>query len=155
MNSHFVQDIDRKPISAREFGDLFLGKRIGKGVSRAVYENRQDKTTIVKHEIGQGFQNAIEWELWKIVKNTQYAKWFAPCVDISPNGVFLIQKKVEFPARARYPKLMPAFFSDFKYTNYGLLYKQFVCCDYGGLEVLLCTGLTKRTRKAHWWELES
>jgi hypothetical protein len=153
---HFAKVIDELPISAREFADLILGDQIGLGMSRNVYNHKQNPDLVIKHEVGQGFQNAIEWRVWESVEHTPMAKWFAPCVSISPNGVFLIQKKVKtLPIlnKDKYPKEIPAFFSDTKYTNFGMLGKNFVCFDYGTFN-LVRNCFTKKMQKAKWWEEE-
>lgn len=51
-----------------------------------------------------------------------------------------------------YPDRMPAFLTDMKRTNYGLIGKQVVCHDYG-TNLLMQMGLTKRMKKADWWDL--
>lgn len=139
---------------AKDLAYLFVGQELGHGMSRTAYTMEHDKTVIVKREVGGGFfQNIREWEIWKEVKDTPFAKWFAPCVDISPNGIFLIQKRVTIVEKDRYPELMPKFFTDFKYQNYGILGKQFVCFDYGTMPLL--GSLTKGMKKADWWDADN
>lgn len=88
-----------------------------------------------------------------MVSETSIAKWFAPCVDISPGGIFLLQKRVETRPRSEYPKLIPSFFSDLKYSNYGWLNGQFVCCDYAGfVSTSMSHKWSGRMVKADWWE---
>ena len=89
---------------------------------------------IVKVEVtGKDFQNAREWTIWKELEETQYAKWFAPCIDISRHGTFMIQHRTMMPTISQYPNRIPEFFTDTKYQNYGMMGKQFVCHDYGTL----------------------
>ena len=132
---------------------FFLGKQIGKGMCREVFENPFDSTTVIKYEIA-GFQNIREYELWKEVEGSPLAKWFAPCVDISACGIFLVQKKTEKPLHCDYPKEVPHFFVDTKFNNYGIIVekgkKRFVCHDYGSF--LWSKGLGKRLVKADWWK---
>jgi hypothetical protein len=45
---------------------------------------------------------------------------------------------------------MPAFFTDLKRENFGLLLGRLVCHDYG-VNLLMENGMTKRMRKANWW----
>lgn len=150
---HFASEADHRGISARELADLFLGEQIGHGIHRTVYEYNLDKSLVVKHASGNGFGNQIEWEIWEAVKDCpEIAKWFAPCVSISPCGLWLVQKRVEFPDHKEYPDRMPAYFTDFKYRNYGKIGKQFVACDYGQLAVFALNGMTKRMQKPHWFE---
>lgn len=146
-----IDDIAFPTTAAKDLWSLVFGKKIGSGMSRVVYEYLPDPSYVIKEEKYVGhFQNVIEWEIWE---NVQYiphiAKWFAPCLKISPNGMYLIQKKVT-PAEAnKYPKEIPYFFKDLKMDNYGLLNGKIVCCDYG-------TFLredhfdTKRMKKVKW-----
>lgn len=135
----------------KEFFKLMCGKRLGFGVGREVYENRQDPTTVIKFELGsQSFQNVIEWEVWFTVKDSDYAHWFAPCVDISPCGVILIQKRTEPCRREDLPKRMPAFLTDLKAENFGLIDGKLVAHDYGYTN-LYCNGINAKTHKADWY----
>lgn len=137
------------------------GKLLGSGSARQVYEHKFDPTVVIKFELNAGsFQNIIEWETWqRIVKIEELAKWFAPCVMISPNGAVLVQRRTR-PA-SQYPDKVPAFFTDLKLQNFGVIASpeaddntqgQFVCHDYG-LHLMLEKGMTKRMRKADWWTL--
>lgn len=133
---------------------VLLAKPIGRGAARVVFETYLDPKIVVKVENQmQSFQNPIEWERWNMVVGTPAAKWFAPCVRISPCGTVLIQKKA-IPAQPhQYPKKVPAFFTDLKRTNFGIIDGKFVCVDYGSLggEGLYST----KMRKADWWDENS
>jgi hypothetical protein len=139
------------PAMHREVFHLLCNNQIGKGMSRDVYDSKLLLDSVVKIEDYSGqFQNIIEWETWQRVKDTDYAKWFAPCEWISPNGSVLIQKKTQ--QAHKYPDKMPVFFCDFKRTNYGMHNGKFVCHDYG-TNLLFENGMTKRLRKADWWDV--
>jgi hypothetical protein len=69
----------------------------------------------------------------------------------SPNGRVLIMRKTEPAPKTAYPEKMPAFFSDFKRSNYGLLEGRLVCHDYGTC-LLATTGVTSRMKKVDWYE---
>lgn len=151
-HKELYEEIHELPVSARDLAALFLGKKLGSGMSRDVYEFTFNRDYVVKVENSSGsFQNIIEWEIWN---NVQYmpsvSKWFAPCVNISPCGVFLIQRKVIQQDPKKYPKKVPYFFKDTKYENFGTVDGKLVCCDYG-------TFLredhfnTKRMKNADWW----
>lgn len=130
---------------------LLANNQIGFGMSRVVYDSKLLPDSVVKVESGSGqFQNIIEWETWERVKDTEYAKWFAPCEWISPTGSVLIQKKTL--QAHKYPDKMPVFFCDFKRTNYGIFQGAFVCHDYG-TNLLFENGMTKRLKKAKWWDV--
>ncbi len=149
---HIAEIIPEFATSCRDLAWLFIGKEIGHGMSRMVYQHFQDRNLIIKVETGnENFQNVIEWTIWQSVKDTPMAKWFAPCVDISPNGHFLIQKKAEKIPKSQYPKTLPAFFTDLKYDNFGMIEDKFVCIDYGTMN-LVRNIFTKKMQKANWWE---
>lgn len=142
----------------RELWDVICGELLGMGSSRCVYAHLLDPHLVVKAESpGGSFQNVAEWQVWKAVEHTEFAKWFAPCVAISPCGSILIQRRT---TRAQaYPDKIPNFLTDTKLDNYGILtpragekHSQFVVHDYG-VNLLSEYGLTKRMRKANWWNL--
>ena len=131
----------------RELKNLVLGKKLGEGAFRAVYVHRQNDNLVVKVEGGSGrFCNIIEWETWKQIQYAPLAKWFAPCVDISPCGSILLMKRVK-PARlSEMPKQIPSVFTDLKVENWGMLEGKPVCCDYGSL----IYNFNARLKKAEW-----
>lgn len=133
-----------------EVVDLFCRTEIGSGVARTVYESPLLPGIVIKCELpAQSFQNITEWETWQEVKHTKWAKWFAPCIEISACGSVLLMKKTEKPSK--YPDRMPVFMTDLKRANYGLIGRQIVAHDYGK-NLLMQTGFTDRMRKADWWD---
>lgn len=140
--------------TGKELAKLIAGDLLGYGMSRKTYEYELDESLVIKIETSGGkFQNVLEWEFWKDIKESKYAKWFAPCVEISPSGLFLIQKRTTPIPKEDYPKMIPSFFSDTKYSNFGVIIekgkKRFVCHDYGNL----CTNtkFNDKMVKAHFW----
>jgi hypothetical protein len=131
--------------------DALLGKKIGSGAGRQVYEHRLDPTLVVKIETSGGsFQNIMEAQLWSEVSQMKkYSKWFAPVKFISACGTVLIIKKAQPARKNEYPEKIPAFLTDRKYQNFGMLKGHLVCIDYGS--VILTKGFTKKIEKAHWW----
>lgn len=121
---------------------FFIGKRIGKGAYRHVYEMEGiDGPRVIKVEYcGKEFCNMTEWKVWKAVEHTPHAEWFAPCIDIDLMGVALIQKRTKpFDSREEFNAhvdkyhggKLPAFFDDVHYGNFGTLDGRLVCHDYG------------------------
>lgn len=151
--AHFGGEAGDYPTQARDLAYLFLGDIIADGSTRIVYKCLQDSSAVIKHEPkGNRFQNVIEWEVWQTVKGTKFEKWFAPCIDISSNGVWLIQRRIEPIPKGMFPKKVPAFFTDMKYQNFGMLGKQFVCCDYGTIHIeAMKRSFSKKTKKPEWW----
>jgi hypothetical protein len=139
-----------------ELWRLVCGDVLGQGVARTVYEHRLDPCLVVKVEEGvESFQNVAEWQAWQEVQHTEFARWFAPCVAISPCGGVLVQRRTT--RAAVHPERIPNFLSDTKLGNFGILRPRdgeeagrFVCHDYG-LTRLMTVGLTRRMVKANWW----
>lgn len=146
--SKFLEDLPR--VVLYDWMNAALGQKLGGGIGRKVFVYGLNPKFVVKVE-QQGFQNVIEWEMWKTVKNTPYARWFAPAVEISGLGTILLMERTLPAPRAKYPSRLPEFLGDCKYSNYGLLRGRIVCHDYG-LMSLATNGLSKRTRKADWWD---
>jgi len=133
--------------------DLLIGEKLGVGIHRAVAIYKPDPTLVLKCALECPNINVLEEEIWTMVKETNIAKWFAPCVDISSCGIFLLQKRIETRPKSEYPKLIPSFFGDLKYSNYGWLNGKFVCCDYAGfITTSMCHKWSGKLKKADWWE---
>lgn len=135
----------------RDLFNLLCYEQIGSGIARAVWRSKVLPNSVIKvEENAVSFQNIAEWQLWEAVKDTEFAKWFAPCEWISANGAVLIQARTT-PA-AKYPDRLPVFLTDTKRANYGMHKGRFVCHDYGK-HLMLENGMTKRERKVEWWDL--
>jgi hypothetical protein len=137
----------------KEAFDLLATELIGRGASRNVFSCALRRDCVVKVEDGaKSFQNIVEWQTWMEVKETPQAKWFAPCVEISPCGSLLVMRRTEPVPKGQLPRRVPAFFTDLKHANFGLLDGRFVCHDYG-VNNLTAHGLLAGMAKAFWWEL--
>lgn len=121
----------------RDIVRMFCGKQLGAGSAREVYVLASDPTRVIKIENGAGsFQNILEWETWRQLAHSGMQKFLAPCYEISPCGMALIQARVEpLPSANSHPLLkklqLPEFLTDFKRSNYGVLRGRVVACDYG------------------------
>lgn len=139
---------------SRDLLRIVIGDKLGEGVYRKTYVYKPDPTKVIKIEInGQAFHNVKEWHIWNEMNEHEHAvrKYLAPCHDISPNGIYLIQSRTTVPsANYKWPKLMPKFMTDFKRPNFGLLKGKLVCHDYG-LNFAISDSVNKRTRKPDWW----
>lgn len=147
----------------RQAFDLLCDREIGNGMSRQVFSSKLLPDCVVKVEETPGrFQNVVEWETWQRVKDTEFSRWFAACRWISPNGSILIMERTRQPAPSEFLDLMPAFLCDFKRTNYGMLppgpsrtgKADFLVCHDYGTHLMFENGMTKRMRKANWWNEE-
>lgn len=134
----------------RDLYGMVLGEKLGEGTAREVHSWLIDPRLVAKIETGYGsFQNVQEWEAWRSVEHTDHAQWFAPCVTISGSGVWLLQRRTKPCLDSQLPDRVPAFFSDLKVENWGMLKGRPVCHDYG-LHLLHERGMTTRMRKAVW-----
>lgn len=144
-------------IFSRELFNLVVGEAVGSGCFRVVHEFLGDKESVIKFETGgKSFENQMEWEVWKAVKDLPISKWFAPCLDISPCGCMLIQARVKPAELHQFPDKVPACFSDLKRPNWGMYKNRLVCVDYGAnSSLILQDGIDKgrHLRKARWWDL--
>ena len=129
-----VRLIKKEPEVTLGLLDLVLGKYIGSGCYRDVYQHSTNKDWVVKlMNDAEANSNLLEFEIWQTVKDTPWAKWFAPCPWCSDNGKALIQEKVEPITKENIyliPDKIPYFFTDLKPTNFGFIGKQLVCHDY-------------------------
>lgn len=152
MSQHRI-DLDNENFRtslARDVSGFLFGERIGGGQFREVYEYHPDPTLVAKIEDGYAsFENILEHEIWRAVKSTEFACWFAPISQISGNGLFLLQKRTKPVARKDLPAKVPAFFTDLKPENWGWYRGRIVCHDYGR-NLLMERGMTKAMRKADW-----
>lgn len=118
-----------------DIADLLLGEHLASGSTREVYVHAIYPQHVVKIESrDRSFQNAIEWRIWNEVKNTKNARWFAPCIAISPGGTCLIQERTE-PLDGHLPPKIPWFFDDARDCNWGRMGRQFVCHDYSYMRI--------------------
>lgn len=111
---------------------LTLGKQIGQGESRTVYEWRPNPAWVIKHENdAHTFQNPAEWNLWQQHQHEPNGirSWLAPCHLISHNGIWLIQARTT-PARTEDLDLVPKWFGHVTVDNFGWLDGRLVCHDY-------------------------
>ena len=137
---------------AKEAFEMMKGEHLGTGSFRSVYCNRLNPEQLLKIEgdTHQRYQfcNVIEWIFWNDNKeNPKIAKWLAPCVSISSNGKILIQRRVDLiPINYELPKKLPAFLTDLKRDNFGLLDGRLVCLDYG----LLPRDIVTKKKSVDW-----
>lgn len=144
LRDHFETTI------ASDVCSMLLGDCMGYGTYRAVFEHAFDPELIVKVEPGaRSFCNIYEHQVWERVKETRFSKWFAPVEHISPNGSVLVMRRTRAIRAEELPDRIPAFFTDIKPENWGLIDGRPVCHDYGN-HLLIERGMTKATRVAQW-----
>ena len=138
-----------------ELEQMVCGHRIGSGIHRTVYVYAPDTTCVIKvarDEDGCG-ANILEHKLWNELHEwNEGEKWFAPVIESSRAGKYLIMKRAEMGRDGDYPKKIPHFFTDLKYDNFGFIGKQLVCIDYSSAVILTENWSAKRMKKAGWWK---
>lgn len=147
----FVEDLGLGTL--RDWMNAAVGSKLGGGIGRQVFVYDLNPRFVIKVE-KNGYQNVVEWEIWQATKDTQYAKYFAPARHISGMGTILLMERTLPAPRQAFPKRMPDFLGDLKYSNFGLLRGKLVCHDYGTITNFL-HGFTRskiRYRKAEWWD---
>lgn len=144
--------VDRLPQSIlRDWMRAACGKKLGNGIGRTVFVYGLNPRYVIKVE-EEGFQNIIESEIWKAIKDTKFARWFAPVRDISGLGTILLMDRTTPAPKSAFPKLVPEFVGDLKYSNFGLLRGRLVCHDYGTLtNTLAAIPARVKMRRAKWW----
>lgn len=129
-----------------------LGKKLGGGIGRQVFVYDLNPQFVIKIE-QSGFQNVVEREIWLATKTTKHAKWFAPVRRISGLGCILLMDRTLPAPRSSFPKKMPDFLGDLKYSNFGMLRGKLVCHDYGTLcNFLHAVPSRVKMSKAQWWD---
>lgn len=147
-----MDDIRKGGTMSVDFAAMFLGQVIGVGASRTVFENKLDRSTVIKVEQrSRSFHNVAEWDTWHNFEGTEIEKWLAPILDISPCGIYLIQRRTTPASVKDYPEKIPSFFTDNKYGNWGLYEDRLVCHDYANSK-LYRPGAHKNLVKADWWK---
>lgn len=115
--------------------NLLCHNKLGSGIHRDVFECRINDRLVVKVENDlpwRYFANVLEMKFWSDHQHCdKIAKWLAPCEYLSPDGLVLLQRRVE-PIRDsdELPKKLPTFLTDVKRDNYGWLDGRLVCFDY-------------------------
>lgn len=134
---------------ATELFRMIAGQELGSGCYRTVYAYRPDPALVLKVATEGPEANVIEHALWREIEHEkEFARWFAPVIDMSECGTYLLQRRVEFGRKTDYPKQIPAWFTDLKCENFGWIGNQFVCCDYGSF--YLSRQLTRRMKPVAW-----
>lgn len=133
---------------------MFIGKHIGSGCYRSVFEfNPNPGKYVVKIEHGDTNCNTNEFLIWEEVSwltgNLAWVKdWFAPIFWMSPNGKILIQERTKRDSNQEYPTEVPSFLSDIKIDNFGWIGKKLVCHDYGFINNFI--QYNKNFKKVKW-----
>ncbi len=115
-----------------------LGDYLGEGFRRITYNHVDDETLVIKFLKNlKDDHNLIEYENWEHLKDTEKGKWLAPCVSLSSDSRFLVQKKVRVLDEP--PENVPEWitvlgdysFGGNKSKHWGVYEDRIVLIDYG------------------------
>jgi hypothetical protein len=127
--------------------NLCVGKKLGSGSSRDVYEYLLDGDFVLKIEEGTySFKNVLEWQLWLDSEFLELKNWLAPIRYISPCGSILMQKRVYPCLPTDLPDKVPSCLTDLKLENWGWYNGKIVCCDYANH----INSYSMKLKKADW-----
>jgi hypothetical protein len=134
----------------RDAFNLLCGRLIGEGIHRRVFECRVRPDLVVKveHDENRYFANVLEHKFWADNQHcAKVARWLAPCEYLSLDGRISLQHRADpIGANAELPDKLPAFLTDIKRSNFGLLGGRIVCVDYA----MVLQNPSIRERKADW-----
>lgn len=140
-------------MSERAFEDAFnllCGRLLGEGIHRRVFECRLRPDLVVKVENDDHryFANVLEHKFWADNQHCEkVARWLAPCEYLSPDGRISLQRRADpLGAGTTLPDRLPAFLTDIKRGNFGLLGGNIVCVDYA----MVLQNPSVRKRKVVW-----
>lgn len=139
---------------ALKVAGLFLGKLLGQGVARRVYEYRPRpydyvvKVQAISEDNAHDYQNIAEWSLW-CAATDRLRQWLAPCYCLSPDGMALLQARCEPCPEHLIPKRAPKIFGDLHQRNFGVFEKRVVVTDYGRNIALDLMANAKTMRKVY------
>lgn len=143
VQSPFSQHILDEPLKLRDQAiNLFVGRCLGQGAYRRVYELKHAPDLVIKLEYSHDFQNTQEWLAWQELEHTPWGQWVAPCVSIDEFSGALIQKRApdltdeQWNALGKYPSI----FADAGRRNWGWYEDRPVLRDYG-LNHIMSRGL--------------
>lgn len=148
--NELILKYSQDPFFCQDAISFMCGDLIGSGIHRDVFVYNMDPRYVVKIQNDSSeFSNILEFEVWGYVKETEYAKFFAPCTWMSANGRILIQRRTKpLSEKLRPPEYIPNFFWDVKDSNFGYIGNQFVAHDYEfSVGALIRKGLSKRVKK--------
>lgn len=129
--------------------NLLCGKQLGEGAHRVVYECKLRPDLVVKVENGdfRRFANILEAQFWGDHQHyDKVARWLAPVEFLSPDGRLLLMRRAEPTGSISLPDQLPAFITDTKPENFGILDGRLVCIDYA----LTIPSPATRLRKVLW-----
>jgi hypothetical protein len=128
--------------------ESLLGDIIDIGGGRKVFENTNDSSTVIKvlktkkERKKTLTANEIEWNTWNKYKGSHFEQFLCPCVSISENKVYLVQKKAKMLDPGKHYKRSIEVWRNLPdeirrlpdsrwYKNWGMFEGRYVIVDYG------------------------
>ena len=125
-----------------------LGEVIGVGSNRIVHQHLVNSDFIIKVQRPKTLKknkilnNIMEWQMWNRYIDTKYEKLLCPCISISVDGIYLVQRRAEVLSPGKHLKRsrtqwaqLPLEIRNYPdsrwYNNWGLLEYRYVLIDYG------------------------
>jgi hypothetical protein len=142
-----------------ELFDFLRGKLLGSGATRDVYEflPEPDKyvlkveKTPCDNENRDWMQNTQEWLFWNNCAKSA-KRWLAPCLQLSRSGKYLLQRRATPITKQQRPLRLPAFITDIKDANLGIVDGKVVMVDYGLLAATSIYNANMRLRKVRYYD---
>lgn len=136
----------------RDAFNMLAGEKIGHGAYRDVFECKLRPEFVVKVERDEPngyrtFHNYDEYRFWDDHKDYRaVARWLAPIEYCSPDMLIILQRRVTPIDKSKLPAKLPAFLTDLKPSNFGMLDGRLVCTDYA----YTVPNPSLRLKKAEW-----
>jgi hypothetical protein len=151
FNSFDWLDYDQtSAIAMKAMLECFVGKKLGEGVSRTVFECKFNPDYVVKVSTSYDTQNPTEHRTWQRFKDVpKVAKWLAPVDQISACGRVIVQRRTR--PLLRPPTTIPNFLGDLKVQNFGMIDGKCVAHDFG-LGIFINGDEPIQMVKPSWWD---
>lgn len=150
-----IKTISENTILNYQALDLLLGKYIGGGVYRDVFEYAPNPAYVIKvAKEEKGFiSNVKEFDFWEEIswfknESSWVKDWFAPVKEMSSNGSFLIMQKTEVKPKKKRPSEIPCFIEDYHSENFGWIGNRYVCHDYGS-QINFTGKISKKLKRSY------
>ena len=115
-----------------------LGDYLGEGFRRLVYKHKDNDDLVIKFLKNlEDDHNRLEYQNWQNLKDTDKGIWLTPCISLSEDSRFLVQKRVQVLDEA--PENVPEWikilgdwsFGGNKSKHWGIYEGRIVLMDYG------------------------
>ncbi len=154
-NPEEVSDMLNLPYITADMFKMLCGEKLGAGTFRAVYEfGFNPRNQVIKIEADDTDSNMSEYMLWKEAQwlrgDLAWVKnWLAPVHWVSPDYKILVMSRTYPRPKKERPDVVPDFFTDIKFDNFGWIGDRLVCHDYGFISKFIQFN-NKKLQKVIW-----